>query len=124
MFKQPPDLLVLCIDDVTVPVDEVSLLVNEAAIVVLKVLSILRLDQHNLVVTVLVEDAHKVLDVKSLARIVEKLREVAVGLKLSLIKLLAAEFVDKVAGVSTGHPAVLINALALLIDEESLVSLE
>jgi hypothetical protein len=76
------------------------------------------------VVAVLIEDSHKILDIKSLSRVAEKLREITVRLELSLIKLLAAKFINKVSTGSGSHPAMFVDALSLFIDKEALVSLE
>lgn len=75
-------------------------------------------------VAVLVEDTHEVFDVKSLSVIVEKLGEVTIRLELSLIELLASEFVNEMSSGPRSHPAVLVDALAPLVNEEALVGLE
>jgi len=76
----PQEAFARVVDDVTVTVAEVAPLRDAAAQVVLQVASILGLDRHDLVVLVLVEDSHDVLNIETLPGIVEKLGEVAVGL--------------------------------------------
>jgi len=75
-------------------VNKVTLFINEAAVIIFKVLAILRLDEHDLVVTVLVEDSHEVLDIEPFARVAEQLGEVAIRLELPLIELFASELIN------------------------------
>ena len=85
--------------------------------------SILCPHRHDLASVVLVEDADQVLDVESLAAVVEELWQILV-LKLLPVELLCRLSVNDVALVAHHEPAMLVDPSAFLVYEEALLSLQ
>ena len=123
MLGEPEDTLVARVDDVSIAIDRVSLLVDSLASVIFKV-AIFVLDRHDIPVLVLTHDAHDVLDIKPLSLVVVKLWHVAISQQLLAIELLPPEFVDQVASSTALQPSMLVHATTLLVHKEALLGLE
>ena len=116
------DALAFAINNITVRVDKVSFVIDAASDVIHKVACISALG-HNVAASILIKDAHDVLDVETLARVVEKLLDVTI-VKLLTVKLLASMFVNNVAVAALNEPAEPVHSAALFVDVEALLSLK
>lgn len=116
------DESLLRVDDIALAIDQVALFVDSTAHQVDKT-ALLALLNDYLGVGVFLENSHHLLDVESASLVVEEFMQVAIFVKLGLIKFLATRNVNDMALIQEHHPSLLVAAAAFFVNKETLRTL-
>ena len=116
------DSLAFPINDVAVVVDEVAFLIDTSSHIVIVGVSRTALQDY-VAIRVLIEYTDDILDIETLARVVQELRHITI-IELFSVELLATQFVDDMTITPLDEPAKSVHSATLLVYVEALLGLQ